>query len=86
MDKIITNGIPWFDQNQEIVNAHGACLLKKEDKYYLFGEYKTEEKIVLMVFLVTLLLICLIGLLKKWLYQFKKMDFWEKNVLENGQR
>lgn len=44
MDKVITNGIPWFAQNQEIVNAHGACLLKKEDKYYLFGEYKTEEK------------------------------------------
>ncbi|MDF2788520.1 MAG: glycosyl hydrolase family 43 [Neobacillus sp.] len=39
----IHNGVPWFDQNGETVNAHGACLLKEGEKYYLFGEYKTDD-------------------------------------------
>ncbi len=39
----IFNGVPWFDQNGETVNAHGACVLKEGDKYYLFGEYKTND-------------------------------------------
>lgn len=39
----IFNGVPWFDQNRETVNAHGACLLKEGNKYYLFGEYKTND-------------------------------------------
>lgn len=39
----IYNGVPWFDQNNEAVNAHGACVLKEGDTYYLFGEYKTDD-------------------------------------------
>lgn len=39
----INNGIPWYDQNGEPVNAHGGCLLKERDTYYLFGEYKTND-------------------------------------------
>lgn len=39
----IYNGVPLFDQNRETVNAHGACVLKEGDKYYLFGEYKTND-------------------------------------------
>ena len=39
----IFNGVPWFDQNGETVNAHGACVLKEGTKYYLFGEYKTNN-------------------------------------------
>jgi hypothetical protein len=39
----IYNGVSWFDQNGDTVNAHGACLLKEDEKYYLFGEYKTDD-------------------------------------------
>jgi len=39
----IFNGVPWFDQQGETVNAHGACVVKEGDKYFLFGEYKTND-------------------------------------------
>jgi hypothetical protein len=39
----IYNGVSWFDQNGDPVNAHGACVLKEDDKYHLFGEYKTDD-------------------------------------------
>lgn len=40
----IISGVPWFDQNGETVNAHGGCLIKENNRYYFFGEYKTDEK------------------------------------------
>lgn len=40
--KSITSGNVWFDQNNQQVNAHGACIVKEGDKYYLFGEYKSD--------------------------------------------
>ena len=42
--KIISNGIPWFDQDGRTVNAHGGCIVCKNNTYYLFGEYKTNDK------------------------------------------
>lgn len=39
---IVRNGIPWFDDNGKIVNAHGACIVRDGGKYYLFGEYKSD--------------------------------------------
>ncbi|HPR32165.1 MAG TPA: family 43 glycosylhydrolase, partial [Prolixibacteraceae bacterium] len=39
----IHSGIPWFDQNDNTVNAHGACIVNEGDKFYLFGEYKTDS-------------------------------------------
>ncbi|WP_071130489.1 family 43 glycosylhydrolase [Enterococcus timonensis] len=44
MTAIIANGIPWFDQTGNTVNAHGGSLLKQGDHYYFFGEYKTNQK------------------------------------------
>ena len=38
----INSGIAWFDQNNKEVNAHGACIVRDGDKYYLFGEYKSD--------------------------------------------
>lgn len=38
----ITSGVAWFDQNNKEVNAHGGCVVKEGDKYYLFGEYKSD--------------------------------------------
>lgn len=42
-DKIIRNGVPWFDDRGNIVNAHGACILEENGRYYLFGEWKSDE-------------------------------------------
>ncbi|WP_320167743.1 family 43 glycosylhydrolase [Mangrovibacterium marinum] len=39
----IHSGINWFDQNNDEVNAHGACIVEEAGKYYLFGEYKTDS-------------------------------------------
>ena len=41
--KVIHNGIPWFDNNGNIVNAHGACIVEEDGRYYLFGEWKSDE-------------------------------------------
>ena len=38
----IHSGVAWFDQHQNEVNAHGACIVKDGDRYYLFGEYKSD--------------------------------------------
>lgn len=40
---VIRNGVPWFDAAGNIVNAHGACIVKDGGRYYLFGEYKSDE-------------------------------------------
>lgn len=40
---LIANGVPWYDNNGNIVNAHGACIVEDGGKYYLFGEYKSDE-------------------------------------------
>lgn len=42
-DKLIRNGIPWFDTDGNIVNAHGACIVEDGGRYYLFGEWKSDE-------------------------------------------
>lgn len=39
---IVHNGIPWFDNRGNIVNAHGACIVEDNGRYYLFGEYKSN--------------------------------------------
>ena len=44
MRSVIWNGVPWFDQDGNAVNAHGACIVKEGDVYYLFGEYKTNDE------------------------------------------
>lgn len=41
--KLFVNGVPLFDQDKNPVNAHGACVVQEGEKYYLFGEYKTDD-------------------------------------------
>ena len=41
--KIVYNGVPWFDNQGNIVNAHGACIVEDNGRYYLFGEYKSDK-------------------------------------------
>ena len=38
----IYSGTPWFDQNRNIVSAHGANIVKEKDTFYLFGEAHTD--------------------------------------------
>lgn len=42
-EKLIVNGIPWFDDKGNIVNAHGACIVEDGGRYYLFGEWKSDK-------------------------------------------
>ncbi len=42
-EKVVYNGIPWFDDQGNIVNAHGACIVEDGGRYYLFGEYKSDK-------------------------------------------
>ena len=38
----IINGVPWTDDHGKPVNAHGACIVEENGKYYLFGEWKSD--------------------------------------------
>lgn len=40
---VVVNGVPWFDEQGNIINAHGACIVEDGGKYWLFGEYKSDE-------------------------------------------
>lgn len=44
MTATVINGVAWFDDRGEPVNAHGGCLIREGDRYYLFGEYKTDDE------------------------------------------
>ena len=39
----IMNGVPWYDQDGKTVSAHGADIICENNKYWLFGEYKTDS-------------------------------------------
>lgn len=42
-ESVLTNGVPWFDTDGNVINAHGACIVEDGGKYWLFGEYKSDE-------------------------------------------
>lgn len=39
----VVNGIPWYDQNGNIVNAHGAGIIYDNGRYWLLGEWKSDS-------------------------------------------
>ncbi|WP_289660159.1 family 43 glycosylhydrolase [Flavobacterium panacagri] len=39
----VYSGVPWFDQNGNIVSAHGACIVKEKETFYLFGEAHSDD-------------------------------------------
>lgn len=41
--RVVRNGVPWFDDQGNIVNAHGACIVEDGGHYYLFGEWKSDK-------------------------------------------
>lgn len=40
---VIVNGVPWYDQRDSIVSAHGANIIRDNGRYYMFGEIKTDS-------------------------------------------
>jgi len=46
----IHSGIAWFDQLNNEVNAHGSCIVKEGNLYYLFGEYHLDNSNAFMGF------------------------------------
>lgn len=38
----IYSGIAWFDDKGKVVSAHGACIVKEKDRFYLFGEKHSD--------------------------------------------
>nr|WP_315201484.1 family 43 glycosylhydrolase [uncultured Flavobacterium sp.] len=41
----IYSGVSWHDDKGNTVSAHGAGIIKDNNKYYLFGEYKSDSAI-----------------------------------------
>ena len=41
--RIVVNGVPWYDDRDSIVSAHGGNILRENGTYYLYGEYKTDS-------------------------------------------
>lgn len=39
----IRSGIPWFDDTNKTVSAHGACIVQENGRFYLFGECKGDS-------------------------------------------
>ena len=48
--KSIHSGIAWFDESDQVVNAHGSCIVEEGGRYYLFGEFKTDSANVFIGF------------------------------------
>lgn len=40
--QILFNGVSWYDDKGQVINAHGACIIHDNSKYWLFGEYKSN--------------------------------------------
>ena len=38
----IHSGVPWFDDRGKTVSAHGANMVKDNNRFYLFGEIHTD--------------------------------------------
>lgn len=46
----IYSGTPWFDDQGNPVNAHGACIVKDNGSYYLFGECHSDTSNAFIAF------------------------------------
>lgn len=56
------SGSPWFDDKQNVVSAHGANIIKYSGRYYLFGERRTDTKMLVSASIVIRLPIYITGL------------------------
>ena len=39
----IHSGVAWYDDSGNMVSAHGAGIIKDGDRFFLFGEFKSDE-------------------------------------------
>ena len=44
LDSVLVNGVAWFDDSGQPVNAHGGGIVFHDGRYYLFGEFKTDDE------------------------------------------
>lgn len=35
-------GVPWLDDRSQTISAHGACIIKENNRFYLFGEIHSD--------------------------------------------
>ncbi|HOQ38278.1 MAG TPA: RICIN domain-containing protein [Acetivibrio sp.] len=47
--KSITNGVQFKDTSGNVIHAHGGCLIKYQDYYYWYGEYRDDSNYFLGV-------------------------------------
>ncbi len=47
--KSITNGVQFKDTSGNVIHAHGGCLIKYQDYYYWYGEYRDDSNFFLGV-------------------------------------
>lgn len=40
---MVINGVPWYDDRDSTVSAHGTNVIADGGRYYMFGEYKTDS-------------------------------------------
>jgi len=40
----VVSGVAWFDDAGSPVNAHAGCIVREGDRFFLFGEYKTDDR------------------------------------------
>lgn len=38
----IYSGVAWFDDSHQMVSAHGAGIIREADRFYMFGEFKSD--------------------------------------------
>ena len=46
VEKVIRNGMPWFDDHGNIVNAHGACIVEEKMKAMLFRDFPATLRMI----------------------------------------
>lgn len=40
---VILSGVPWYEENGDIVSARSAGILREDGRFYLFGEFKRDR-------------------------------------------
>lgn len=75
----VINGVPWYDQHGNVVNAHGAGITYDNGRYWLFGEYKSDSTNAFPGFSCYSSSDWLPGVLKEWSFLFRRMASLVRN-------
>lgn len=61
VEKVIRNGMPWFDDHGNIVNAHGACIVEERGGIICLVSGNQMKAMLFRDFLATLRMTWLTG-------------------------